>query len=58
MKQALTSGLQSLEHMKAENQVAPTDAYVQYKDGKFSIAKETEGSTIQFDQLLNSVKTA
>ncbi len=57
-EQALTSGLQSLEHMKAENQVAPTDAYVQYKDGKFSIAKETEGSTIQFDQLLNSVKTA
>lgn len=29
----LTNGIASMEHAKEENQIAPTDAYIQYKDG-------------------------
>lgn len=56
--QALLNGISSLEHLKPENQVAPTDAYIQYVDGKFSIVKETYGSTVHVDNLFNGIKTA
>ena len=36
----LTNGIASMEHAKEENQIAPTDAYIQYKDGSFSIIEE------------------
>lgn len=57
-EQKLNVGVSSLEHLKAEHQIAPTDAYIQYADGKFSIVKETNGSLIKMEQLLKEIKMA
>ena len=47
----LTNGIASMEHAKEENQIAPTDAYIQYKDGSFSIIEETLGSKFNIEEL-------
>lgn len=54
----LTNGIASMEHAKEENQIAPTDAYIQYKDGSFSIIKETLGSKFNIEELVKNIKVA
>lgn len=54
----LMQGLSSMEHAKEENQVAPTDAYIEYKDGDFSIISETLGSQFNTDELIKNIKVA
>ncbi len=54
----LTNGLSSMQHAKEENQVAPTDAYIQYKDGSFSIIEETLGSKFNTEELVKNIKVA
>ena len=43
-KVKLKEQLEKLECVKKENQIAPEDAYVAYKDSKFEIIPETEGN--------------
>lgn len=43
-KVKLKEQLEKLECVKKENQTAPEDAYVAYKDSKFEIVPETEGN--------------
>ena len=50
----LTNGIASMEHAKEENQIAPTDAYIQYKDGSFSIIEETLGSKFNIEELVKN----
>ena len=47
-----------MEHAKEENQIAPTDAYIQYKDGSFSIIEETLGSKFNIEELVKNIKVA
>lgn len=47
-----------MEHAKEENQIAPTDAYIQYKDGSFSIIEETLGSKFNTEELVKNIKVA
>lgn len=54
----LTNGIASMEHAKEENQIAPTDAYIQYKDGSFSIVEETLGSKFNIEELVKNIKVA
>lgn len=54
----LTNGIASMEHAKEENQIAPTDAYIQYKDGSFSIIEETLGSKFNIEELFKNIKVA
>lgn len=54
----LTNGIASMEHAKEENQIAPTDAYIQYKDGSFSIIEETLGSKFNIEELVKNLKVA
>ena len=54
----LTNGTASMEHAKEENQIAPTDAYIQYKDGSFSIIEETLGSKFNTEELVKNIKVA
>ena len=54
----LTNGIASMEHAKEENQIAPTDAYIQYKDGSFSIIEETLGSRFNIEELVKNIKVA
>lgn len=54
----LTNGIASMEHAKEENQIAPTDAYIQYKDGSFSIIEETLGSKFNIEELVKNIKVA
>ena len=54
----LTNGIASMEHAKEENQIAPTDAYIQYKDGSFSIIEETLGSKFNTEELVKNIKVA
>lgn len=54
----LTNGIASMEHAKEENQIAPTDAYIQYKDGSFSIIEETLGSKFNIEELVKNIKIA
>lgn len=54
----LTNGIASMEHAKEENQIAPTDAYIQYKDGNFSIIEETLGSKFNIEELVKNIKVA
>ena len=54
----LTNGLSSMQHAKEENQVAPTDAYIEYKDGNFSIVEETLGSKLNTEELMKNIKVA
>ena len=54
----LTNGIASMEHAKEENQIAPTDAYIQYKDGSFSIIEETLGSKFNIEDLVKNIKVA
>lgn len=54
----LTNGIASMEHAKEENQIAPTDAYIQYKDGSFSIIEETLGSKFNIEELVKNFKVA
>lgn len=54
----LTNSIASMEHAKEENQIAPTDAYIQYKDGSFSIIKETLGSKFNTEELVKNIKVA
>lgn len=54
----LTNGIASMEHAKEENQIAPTDAYIQYKDGSFSIIEETLGSKFNIEELVKNTKVA
>ena len=48
-KVKLKEQLEKLECVKKENQIAPEDAYVAYKDSKFEIVPETEGNTLDFN---------
>lgn len=54
----LTNGIASMEHAKEENQIAPTDACIQYKDGNFSIIEETLGSKFNIEELVKNIKVA
>ena len=54
----LTNGIASMEHAKEENQIAPTDAYIQYKYGSFSIIEETLGSKFNIEELVKNIKVA
>lgn len=54
----LTNGIASMEHAKEENQIASTDAYIQYKDGSFSIIEETLGSKFNIEELVKNIKVA
>lgn len=54
----LTNGIASMEHAKEENQIAPIDAYIQYKDGSFSIIEETLGSKFNIEELVKNIKVA
>lgn len=54
----LTNGIASMEHAKEENQIAPTDTYIQYKDGSFSIIEETLGSKFNIEELVKNIKVA
>ena len=54
----LTNGIASMEHAKEENQIAPTDAYIQYKDGSFAIIEETLGSKFNTEELVKNIKVA
>lgn len=54
----LTNGIASMEHAKEENQIAPTDAYIQYKDGSFLIIEETLGSKFNIEELVKNIKVA
>ena len=54
----LTNGIASMQHAKKENQVAPTDAYIEYKDGNFSIVEETLGSKLNTEELMKNIKVA
>lgn len=54
----LTNGIASMEHAKEENQIAPTNAYIQYKDGSFSIIEETLGSKFNIEELVKNIKVA
>lgn len=54
----LTNDIASMEHAKEENQIAPTDAYIQYKDGSFSIIEETLGSKFNIEELVKNIKVA
>lgn len=54
----LTNGIASMEYAKEENQIAPTDAYIQYKDGSFSIIEETLGSKFNIEELVKNIKVA
>ncbi len=47
-KQMLQSEILALDCAREENQVKPEDAYVAFKDTKFEIVPETEGSTLDF----------
>ncbi len=54
----LTNGIASMEHAKEENQIAPTDAYIQYKDGSFLIIEETLVSKFNIEELVKNIKVA
>ena len=41
-----------------KNQNKPTDAYIQYKDGSFSIIEETLGSKFNTEELVKNIKVA
>lgn len=56
--EGLNEGIASLQHAKQENQVAPTDAYIQYENGQFSIVKETYGSQFDMTKLVKGIKVA
>lgn len=56
--EGLNTGILSLQHAKEENQVAPTDAYIQYAHGEFSIVKETYGSKLDMEKLVEGIKVA
>ncbi|CBL19126.1 peptidoglycan binding domain-containing protein [Ruminococcus sp. SR1/5] len=43
---------------KKENQTAPEDAYVAYKDSKFEIVPETEGNTLDFNGAYQALSEA
>ena len=45
-KVKLKEQMEKLECVKKENQTAPEDAYVAYKDSKFEIVPETEGLSL------------
>lgn len=47
-KEMLQSEILALDCAQEENQVKPEDAYVAFRDTKFEIVPETEGSTLDF----------
>ena len=53
----LNEAVTSLQHVEDE-QIAPVDAKVEYKDDDFVITPEVFGTTIQNDQLITAVKQA
>lgn len=57
-EEGLNNGISTLEHAKAENQVAPVDAYIQYENGQFSIVKENNGSQFNLENLISGIKVA
>ena len=50
--------MEKLECVKKENQTAPEDAYVAYKDSKFEIVPETEGNTMDFNGAYQALSEA
>lgn len=57
-KVKLKEQLEKLECVKKENQTAPEDAYVAYKDSKFEIVPETEGNTLDFNGAYQALSEA
>ena len=57
-KVKLKKQLEKLECVKKENQTAPEDAYVAYKDSKFEIVPETEGNTMDFNGAYQALSEA
>lgn len=57
-KVKLKKQLEKLECVKKENQTAPEDAYVAYKDSKFEIVPETEGNTLDFNGAYQALSEA
>ena len=54
----LLNNVKQMNHLQEDKQVAPTDAYLQLNDNKFIIIKETLGSKIELDTLINNIKVA
>ena len=57
-KVKLKEQMEKLECVKKENQTAPEDAYVAYKDSKFEIVPETEGNTLDFNGAYQALSEA
>lgn len=56
-QEQLEKAVTSLQHVQQE-QIAPVDAKVEYKDESFVITPEVFGTTIQNDQLITAVEKA
>ena len=57
-KVKLKEQMEKLECVKKENQTAPEDAYVAYKDSKFEIVPETEGNPLDFNGAYQALSEA
>ena len=57
-REKLEEQVNSLNCAKKENQIAPEDAYVAYKDSKFEIVPETEGNTLDFNGAYQALSEA
>lgn len=55
---SLLDNVKQMNHLQEDKQVAPTDAYLQLNGNKFIIIKETLGSKIELDTLINNIKVA
>ena len=52
----LEETLKSLDILHDENEIAPDNAYITYKDGEFVIVPENMGTTIEEEEFIKTVK--
>ena len=57
-EEKLQQQLYSLPELQEGNMTPPTDAYVDYLDGRFQVVAETYGNTLDKDLVLEAVKQA
>ena len=50
--------LQGLPQMQKSNMISPEDAYLDYRDGKFEVIPEVEGTTLDVNKAENAVTEA
>lgn len=55
-EEKLKSSIDSLPYLTDENIVEPKNAVLEFNDGKYSVVKEVMGTTVNYDNLVNSVK--